>query len=63
MTITQLIQVYEEISRPSVLFNNADEVRLFLTDATEDELLAFEMACVTDEAYEYAQIARDLLTK
>jgi len=60
MTLSQLIERYEELCRPSVLFKNKDEVVQFLTDATDEDLQAFIKACVEDEAYEYAQIAKDM---
>lgn len=59
MDFDEFIERYEELTRPSVLLKTPEEVKAFLTGATREEIAAFIDACVADEAYEWAQIAKD----
>lgn len=55
----ELELTYLEISRPSVLLKSESEVIEFLTGATKEDIDAFIAACIDDEAYEWAAIAKN----
>ena len=60
--IDELTDIYEdEISKPSHLLKSTEEVYEYLEGATLRELKYFERACVKEENFLYAGIARDII--
>jgi hypothetical protein len=57
MTYDQVAGRYEYLSRPSVLLKTEREVIDFLSLGEEDDVEAFIVACLQDEAYEWAAVA------
>ena len=59
--MNNLIEAYLKIMSPSHLLKNKEEVRAFLTNASPEEIQGFIEACVTEESYEYAAVAKTML--